>query len=148
MRAIVDSNVFISYLLNSDRAGTVGAVLGLAAQGRIRIALPPEQIEELQRVITTKRYLRERISLAYLEQFFLLLESLGEILPPIQGDPPRVLRDRKDDFLIESANQNRIDIIVSGDLDLLEWPDAPAYLAIVAPADLEHYLASRESDQS
>lgn len=87
MRALVDSNVYVSYLLNSDSAGRIGEVLGLAAQGRIRLALPPEQIEELRRVITTKRYLRERIRLIDLERFILLLESLGDLLPPRPGRP-------------------------------------------------------------
>lgn len=147
MRALVDSNVYVSYLLNSDSAGRIGEVLGLAAQGRIRLALPPEQIEELRRVITTKRYLRERIRLIDLERFILLLESLGDLLPPVQGDPPRVLRDRNDDFLIESAKQNKIDLIVSGDRDLLEWQGAPPNLKVVSPTDLKLYLASRETDQ-
>lgn len=146
MRAIVDSNIYVSYLLKSDSTGTIGAVLGLAAQGRFRIALPPEQLEELRRVITTKPYLRERIRLIDLERFILLLESLGDIVLPVQGDPPRVLRDRNDDFLIESAKQNTIGLIVSGDRDLLEWQGAPPNLKVVAPADLKQYLDSRESD--
>lgn len=135
-------------MLNKDKTGTINDVLGVVAQGRIRLALPPEQLEELRRVVTTKPYLRERISLMDLERFILLLGALGDVLPPIQGDPPRVLRDRADDFLVESAKQNKIDIIVSGDLDLLEWQDTPPHLAVIAPAYLEHYLNSREVDQS
>ncbi|MCC6674094.1 MAG: putative toxin-antitoxin system toxin component, PIN family [Thermomicrobiales bacterium] len=148
MRAIVDSNVYVSYLLGSENTGKIGEVFGLAAQGRIRLALPPEQIEELQRAITTKRYLRERIRLADLEQFIVLLRSLGDILSPVQGEPPRVLRDRNDDFLIESAKQNEIELIVSGDRDLLEWQDASPNLKVVPPAMLKQYLESRETDQS
>ena len=112
LRAIVDSNIFVSYLLNKDKTGPIADVLGMAAQGRFRLALPPEQIEEMRRVVTTKPYLRERISLMDLERFILLLKTLGDILPPIQGDPPRVLRDRADDFLVETAKQNHVDIIV------------------------------------
>lgn len=148
MRAIVDSNIFVSYLLNKDTTGTISNVLGMAAQGRIRLTLPPEQIEELRRVVTTKPYLRERISLREMERFILLLETLGDLLSPIQGNPPRVLRDRADDFLVETAKQNKVDIIVSGDLDLLEWQDAPPHLSVIAPAHLEHYLNSREVDHS
>jgi putative PIN family toxin of toxin-antitoxin system len=148
VRAIVDSNIFVSYLLNKDSTGTISEVLRVAAQGRIRLALPPEQLVELRRVVTTKPYLRERISLRELERFILLLETLGDILPPIQGDPPRVLRDRADDFLVETAKQNKVGIIVSGDLDLLEWQGARPQLAVIAPAHLEHYLNSREANQS
>lgn len=148
LRAIVDSNIFVSYLLNKDKTGTITDVLGMAAQGRIRLALPLEQLEELRRAVTTKPYLRERISLTELEQFILLLNTLGEVVHPIQGDPPRVLRDRSDDFLVESAKQNNVDLIVSGDLDLLEWRDAPPNLAVIAPAHLERFLNAKVSDQS
>ncbi len=147
MRAILDSNVFVSYLLASEKAGSVGGVIELAFDGRIQPALPPEQIEELRHAVATKPFLRERISLADLERFFELLAAIGETLPPLEGDPPRVLRDRKDDFLIESAKQNKVGLIVSGDRDLLEWQDAPPQLAIIAPAHLERYLNSKEADQ-
>lgn len=148
VRAIVDSNIFVSYLLNKDKTGTITNVLDMAVQGRIRLALPPEQIEELRRAVTTKPYLRDRISPKELERFFLLLHTLGDNLPPIQGDPPRVLRDRADDFLVETAKQNKIDIIVSGDLDLLEWQGASPRLTVIPPAHLEHYLSARDADQS
>lgn len=147
MRAIVDSNVYISYLLNGSGPGTIGNVIALAANGRIRLAIPPEQIQELRHVVTTKPFLRERIGVEKLEAFITLLSAIGENLPLVIGDPPHVLRDRKDDFLIETAKQNKVDIIVSGDLDLLEWQGAPPLLAVIAPAHLEQYLHSREADQ-
>lgn len=148
MRAILDSNVLVSYLLANGKEGSIGGVIGLVFGGRIYVALPSEQIEELRHAVATKPFLRERIGLAGLELFFELMATIGEILPPLEEDPPRVLRDRKDDFLIESARQNKIGLIVSGDRDLLDWSDAPPYLTVIAPAQLEQYLTAREVDQS
>jgi putative PIN family toxin of toxin-antitoxin system len=113
VRAIVDTNVFVSYLLGSDQSDTIEQVLRFVAEGQIQLTLPPEQIQELQRVVTNKPFLRARIGLEKLERFLGLLDAIGESLPPIVGDPPRVLRDRKDDFLIESAKQDKVDLIIS-----------------------------------
>lgn len=144
MRAIVDSNVFVSYLLNGARSGPVADVLRMAAESTFRLVLPPEQLEEFRRVVTTKPFLRARIAPADLERFLGLLETLGDILPSMHGEPPRILRDRKDDYLIASARQNKVEIIVSGDRDLLEWRDASDQIHVVAPANLSAFLQATD----
>jgi predicted nucleic acid-binding protein len=64
-------------------------------------------------------------------------------LVDLRDDPapgPSLTRDPDDDFVIYLARGNDVDVIVSGDGDLLEWEGKQ--LPIVTPAEFERMLVA------
>lgn len=57
--------------------------------------------------------------------------------PPPQDAP--ICRDADDDYVIVLAREARADVIVSGDRDLLEWPEQ--HPPVVSPAQMSELLA-------
>ena len=60
-------------------------------------------------------------------------------LAPDEVAPPAFTRDPDDDYLIALARAHNADVIVSGDKDLLTWPEQQP--PVVAPATFETMLA-------
>ncbi len=77
-------------------------------------------LNEINDVLTLRDRLRKWISLEHAHEFLEMILTLIELEnDPI--DPPLMLRDRDDDFLVDLARSHHVDFIVSGDKDLLEW---------------------------
>jgi putative PIN family toxin of toxin-antitoxin system len=148
VRAIVDTNIYVSSLLTGRRAGPVSEVLLAVSEDDLELKIPFEQITELRRVVTTKPVLKARISFEELERFIAVLTDRGEVLEPLGYEPPRVVRDRHDDDLIESAKRSEVSLLVSGDRDLHALPASPSGLTVVSPADLARFLRGELAQDS
>jgi uncharacterized protein len=118
-RVLVDSNVYISYLLRPDSDSSVCRVLEALISGRCVLLLPADLAEEILRAVKRKPYLSARIPANSARRLVDLLLSISEPIERIEEEAPRVVRDPEDNFLLMYALAGRADYLVTGDLDLL-----------------------------
>ncbi len=120
MKVIIDANVWISYLLDHRPASMVVNVINFCMSGAVDLLVPQEVFDEVQKKIAEKEYLRKRISTSKVTALKIALEA-GAIIPERLSEPmAQVSRDRKDDYLIAYGLSEDADILISGDLDLLD----------------------------
>ena len=119
MRIILDTNVFVSYLLvRSRRRKVTDVVEACLTNSKIELLVPQEIIDEFSRVVVEKEYLRSRIPQESQEGLLSALREATTILESrLEYDP--ISRDRDDDFLLAHGLAEAVDLIVTGDDDLL-----------------------------
>lgn len=140
MRALLDTNLFVSYLLTPPgRSGTIGRIVEAAFAGEFTLLLPEEVPQELRAAIAAKPFLRDRIDEGDLDAFITLLREVAELLPPIEEPYPIVTRDPDDDYLLAHALLAGAEYLVSGDKHLLTLGPVEG-LVILSPADFAHLL--------
>ncbi len=111
----------------------------LNGESDLDLVMCPELIGEVRDVLTTRPRLRKWISLEDATIFVDTIEFAVDLV-----DDPDVIapttRDADDDYLIALARSHGVEVIVSGDKDLLEWAaqDPP----VVTPAHFEGLLDS------
>lgn len=116
LRAIIDTNVFIRYLIRPSFA-VKNLIEAFWLTGVIQIVVAPELIEELTDVLQRKSIQR----LVYADEGQALLDALmqqAEVLPAI-GNTPVYTRDAKDDKFVACAIAGQADFLVTFDEDLL-----------------------------
>lgn len=118
-RAILDTNLLISYLLNPTGVGPLARVVRGAITGEFVLMVSPQLLHELRHRVTTKPYLAERISDARLSSFVQRTLQLAELHDDADLRYPAITRDRKDDYLVTNAVVFGADYLISGDRDLL-----------------------------
>jgi uncharacterized protein len=120
LRVLLDTNLLISYLLAPHAAErTVTQAIQHAFAGTFTLLAPEDLLAELERTLSTKPYLRQRITPDQAQSFVQALRDLAELLPPLPDPVPRVVRDPHDDYLLAAALFADADILVSGDDNLL-----------------------------
>lgn len=133
MKVIIDTNVYLSYILAPERQGVITTVVAACfGLDEIDLIIPPEQIAEFVDKVLGKRYFRSRIPQAAIDQFMAQLKALGELQP--QEDAASYSRDPKDDYLITYGVVNEVDYLITGDQDLLVLRRV-GELQIVTPAE-------------
>lgn len=140
MRALVDPNVFISFLLKPESATPPGQIFKAALFRRFTLLLPNSVVEEFSRAIATKPYLNERIDQNDFDAFLVNLLAVAERSEILHNKPAALVRDVKDDYLLAHAVLERADYIVSGDHDLQALRDVFP-IRIVTPAEFAQLLA-------
>jgi uncharacterized protein len=118
MRALLDANILISYLLTPE-SGTIAQVVDAGISGRYTLLLPEELLSEFVEKARAKPYLAERIAVEELRELAEVLTEMSEAIPRISGEIPAVTRDPKDDYLLAYALVGQADYLVTGDSDLL-----------------------------
>ena len=136
MRAVVDTNVLISGVL---WFGAPHRLLGCAGQGRLTLVSCPELLEAFAAVIVRPAFARylDRAGVKA-DDVIARLNRLVEVGHPMPLPGP-VSLDPDDDGVLALAAVSRVDLIVSGDRDLLDLDsfrgipivDAAAALAAV-----------------
>lgn len=133
MKVLIDTNVFVSYLLASGAARTVTTVVRTCfEQDVIDVLVPPEQIDELAATLTTKGYFRTRLSSTVVQHFIAQLTAFVQVSPP-REDLAAYSRDAKDDYLAAYGVINEADYLITGDHDVLVL-DRLGELRMVTPA--------------
>ena len=118
MRAILDTNILISYLLHDAPESPITQIVQAGVRGEYTLLTMQSLWQELQTSVQSKNYLRDRISCNDLRQLVESLRQVSEIVPP-PAWIPRVTRDPKDDYLLACAAVAGADYLVTGDEDLL-----------------------------
>lgn len=116
MRAVLDTNLLVSYLL-THHPPIATIIDGFLAQDEFVMVTAPKLLAELDRVLTypkLQRYYTDEER----TRFVALIMALGEVVD-LPETIPRICRDPDDDRLIACAVVGKADVIVSGDNDLL-----------------------------
>jgi putative PIN family toxin of toxin-antitoxin system len=128
LRVVVDTNVFISALLHSDRP--IFQIIQLAAAHRYYLLISPAIINEVGKVLRETFGVEERTIVQHLKT---LRKAAEEILTPqitlavIHEDPP-------DNRILECAVAGRAELIVSGDRHLRRLKVYQG-IAVISPTD-------------
>lgn len=135
MRAVLDSNVLISAAIT---LGAPHRIVQAWLEAEIfELIINESLLEEVRTVLIERDRMRRWISL---EDAWVYVERIGTTAD-VREDPqpgPRLTRDPDDDFVIYLAREANADVIVSGDGDLLEWPEQ--HPPVVAPSRFEQML--------
>lgn len=120
IKLVVDASILVAAVV-ADPESPPGLVLTAARAGQLEMVACPHLLEEVERALR-RPYFARRVSeerrTAILEMFR-ALASMAE--DPV--DPPAVLRDAGDDYLVALALKSGAEAIVTGDKDLLDHPD-------------------------
>ena len=139
MRAVIDTNVLLSALL---WGGKPHALLEQVRNGAVTLISSPALLAELARILERPKFdvifLRSNTSRA---QTLAEVRQLAEVIdPPPLAQP--VCRDPDDDAVLALALAAQVDIVISGDDDLLCLNPFEG-IAILTPAQaLQKVLAA------
>lgn len=112
IRVLIDTNIWISFLIGKHLSGLVN----LLDRNAILIILPQEQLDELIEVLKRPKF-SKYFSDLQIEEFLSLLEEKSLLVKPKKFLD--LCRDPKDNYILSTAIEFNVDIIVSGDEDLL-----------------------------
>ncbi len=119
MKALLDTNIFVSYLLGADARSPISIIVEAGVTGKFTMLLPEELMDELQKTLLKKSFLAASIPPRQLDEFLTILSDASEILPTLTEEIPLATRDPKDNYLFAYAVAYNADALVSGDKDLL-----------------------------
>lgn len=131
MRVLVDANVLISAILSTQSLPRI--IVNHTMSDRLTIAISIATIDEVIASWQRKPYLKQRISQPAIDELIDIIRDSGEILPRVPPPIPHYTRDHKDDYLIAHALAEQVDVLVSGDRDLLSL-DGTFPFRILTPA--------------
>jgi putative PIN family toxin of toxin-antitoxin system len=132
-RVVADANVLVSAALARSPQAPSVLVFDAALDGRLELVTSPKLLSEVASVLTRPR-LRRYLNLDEAHRFVADLAALTTLVADGPDPHPRVCRDAGDDYLLALAAKSQADLIVTGDLDLLDLTDATP--PIVTPRDL------------
>jgi len=116
IRAVLDTNVLVSYLI-THRPPIATLIDEHLAREDFVLLTALELLEELERVLEYPRLQRYTTDETR-TRFVALIAALSELVD-LPEAIPRICRDPGDDRVIACAVAGRADVIVSGDRDLL-----------------------------
>ncbi len=132
MRVLLDTNIYLSYLLGANDESAIRKVVEAGVQGKFIFLLPDALWDELIAVIKRKPYFHQRITVEQVALLRDILHPFSEKMREIAVPIPRVVRDVKDDYLLAHALLDNADYLVTGDADLLTL-DPVGKLRIISP---------------
>jgi putative PIN family toxin of toxin-antitoxin system len=137
VRIVIDANVFVSAAIAQGPSHRVVQAVTLSEHHEAIVC--PTLLEEIEDVLSRPRLLKrigDDRARRYLRDLRIMTNC---VLDPI--DIGTHTRDPNDDYLVALARDHNADYIVTGDKDLLEWPEQrpPA----VTPAAFETLLTTR-----
>lgn len=119
MRALLDTNILVSYLLAPERGSAITRVVEAGVGGEFQMLVPEELLGEMIETVRRHDHLARRIPPDILRRFAESLLPVAEIILRISEPIPAVTRDPKDDYLLAYALVGQADYLVTGDRDLL-----------------------------
>lgn len=134
MRVILDTNVWISILLSPAPLSTNRLIEQAFLERRFTSIVPKEMIAEIRGATSTRAWLASRISPDAVEALVAMFRERAEIVGGFEESRDPILRDVKDDYLILTARRHNVDIIVSGDKDVLAHTGQEAFSILTPPA--------------
>lgn len=119
MLVVIDANVFVSAAIQRGASHRI-IESWLSGSADFEVVMCPKLLGEIREVLTTRPRLRKWISP---ENAMLFVDTV-ETTVDLVDDPDTIqteTRDSNDDYLIALARTHDVDVIVSGDKDLLDW---------------------------
>jgi putative PIN family toxin of toxin-antitoxin system len=133
LRAVLDTNVYMSFLLNPFSDGVASEVVRRAWNGEFAVLISTQIVSELRGVGESSPYVRDRVAPDMLDEF---LEQLVEISEWVDVTGERIwlgLRDPNDAYLLEMVALGDAAWLVSGDNGVLASTEALPGVALVSP---------------
>jgi putative PIN family toxin of toxin-antitoxin system len=132
-KVVIDTNVFVSAAIQRGASHRI-VMSWLEGAAEFELVVCPALLAEVREVLTARPRLRRWITLEDATQFVDAIAAIVDLV----DDPVHIsaaTRDHGDDYLVALARDHNVDVIVSGDNDLLEWKaqDPP----VVTPAQFE-----------
>jgi len=119
MKVLLDTNIFISYLLSKREGGTIRCVVEACfLRTEVKLIFPNELRAEILSVWERKPRLQKVIPRQRLESVLLQVQGVAEV-PDAIKEIGQYTRDPKDDYLIAYGLIEQADYLVSGDEDLI-----------------------------
>jgi putative PIN family toxin of toxin-antitoxin system len=112
MRVVIDTNIWISFLIGKTLIGLRDAIIS----GRITILFSEELFAELIEVLQRPKF-KKYFSATAIEQLIVLLYDRVEWIEITRHFDD--CRDKKDNFLLDLSVSGHADYLVTGDDDLL-----------------------------
>lgn len=138
MRAVLDTNIVVSALI---WGGTPYKLLQAATDGDLELFTSPALLAELRGVLARKHLAscltKQRSSL---EQAIELYGELATSVSPL-STPRAVPRDVDDDQVIAAALAAKVDIVISGDADLLSMGAFEGIAIVTAREAVDRFKA-------
>jgi putative PIN family toxin of toxin-antitoxin system len=132
--AVLVTNLLVSYLVTS-RPPIASLIDDHLAQDHFVLVTAPELLEELDRVLAYPR-LGGYTTQAERRRFVASFTALSEVVD-LPETIPRLCRDLDDDWVIAFAVVGEVDVIVSGDRDLLSLNQVGGIVILTASGFLE-----------
>ena len=129
VKAVVDTNVFISGLLNKE--GLPRKIFLAFKEGQFQLFISPLILTEILTSLNKPR-ICHLVDSDDKKELFLFLENFASFVFP--KEKISICRDVEDNIILECAVAGKTDFIVSGDKDLLALP-AFRGISIVTPAE-------------
>lgn len=134
MSVVVDTNVYIRFLLGTSVPTPPSKVVVAGIEGDFSVVCSERLIGEIRRNVSTKPYLAARNPPAELNLLINTLKDQAIFVPDDFEELPEPSRDRDDDFLIMIALLKHADYFVSDDPDLKVIGEFEG-VRIVSPAE-------------
>ena len=115
-RVVIDPGVFVSALLSP--AGAPAELIREWLSGSFDLIVSRHLLDELHSVLLRPK-MRSYVTEEEARQFVAMIQTLT-VPKPDPADPPSVCRDPKDDYLFALARENGVELLVSGDADVLD----------------------------
>jgi putative PIN family toxin of toxin-antitoxin system len=136
MKVVIDTNIWISYLLGSLLQGMDEKILSK----EIKAVVSDEMLKEISEVSSRPKF-KNIFTAKRIKELFSLLDSYAIVVSPSQK--VNVCRDGKDNFLLEVALEGEADYLVTGDEDLLVINTFQS-TKIIRPKEFEDMFKSEE----
>jgi len=137
MRALLDANLFISYLLSATPVtSAMGAILAAAAADRFVLLFTPDVADEIVHKVAGRTDLAARITAADVAALLADVAEIVEPVPRLTGPFAAICRDHKDDYLIAHAAAANADFLISWDKDLRDLQHVDELRIVSPPAFL------------
>jgi len=136
MKVVIDTNIWISYLLGSLLQGMDEKILSK----EIKVVVSDEMLKEISEVSSRPKF-KNIFTAKRIKELFSLLDSYAIVVSPSQK--VNVCRDGKDNFLLEVALEGEADYVVTGDEDLLVINTFQS-TKIIRPKEFEDMFKSEE----
>ena len=121
MRVIVDTNLFISHLLfprEPDRSAY--RLVRTLLERQVTHVLIIELLQELEGAVSASTYLSQRITPDDVRRFREALLTVSEVVSLVGTPILPILRDPKDDYLLTASWKFAVDVLITGDRDLID----------------------------
>ncbi len=113
-RVVVDVNVLISFLIGKR----LGGLMALLQAGEFVLMVSPPLLAELVDVAARPKF-RKHFPVEFAHQLAMTLAEAGELVDVPTISPTPLSRDPKDDYLLLMARKGKVNMLVTGDKDLL-----------------------------
>ena len=113
IKAIIDTNLFISFLIGKRLKGLKDSII----RSNVTLIFSEQNIEELE-LVTRREKFRKYFNQSDVDDLIEFIRIIGQIY--LINEYEEICRDPKDDFLLALAKKSKAHYLVTGDNDLLE----------------------------